>query len=454
MTTQQFTQAEPVGGLFGRLSSSDSFFDTIKSTPESIKDYLEKCIKCLRIGKGTPPEIESAAFIAGQQMAIENLSFAELRQKYHIYPDKLDLRAEWIHAEIERLGWDWKWDQGSDDEKKATFTATKGGKTCTFTYTIELAKKCDLVRSGSGWTKNVPAQLRAAAIRGWSTMYCPSIKAGTKDDTEFSGSVELDSSQVSTSAISPPLSAPTTTTKQPERQTPPPAVVGQTTSPAPSQSTSATSSKSITLDSMTSSIEFAKRAFTGFAKEPKISTIGQLVKYTREELIARESMGETTVKNIEIELARHGFKLKESSPLVTDQSGNGSATDAESGTPEASTDAAALAARGLELAEDSDANHSDNDHGAAIAEIREICTDAKLKETAKAVMGERCGGKTSLADLSHLETQIVLVYLLAIQCGIPVEKIDNVCNLISSDPDPINRSSGNIADLKKRLGKN
>lgn len=454
MTTHQSTQAEPVGGLFGRLSSSDSFFDTIKSTPESIKDYLEKCIKCLRIGKGTPPEIESAAFIAGQQMLADNLTFAELRMRYHIYPDKLALRSEYIHALIEQQGWKFEWKADGEDGKKAIFSATKNGVTKTAEFTIELAKQKGLFKGDSGWLKDPAQMLRARCITRFATMYIPSIGAGTVEDTEHGESVELDSSQVSASAISPPLAAPTTTAKQPERQTPPPAVVGQTTSPAPSQTASATSSKSITLDSMTSSIEFAKRAFTGFAKEPKISTIGQLVKYTREELIARESMGETTVKNIEIELARHGFKLKESSPLVTDQSGNGSATDAESGTPEASTDAAALAARGLELAEDSDANHSDNDHGAAIAEIREICTDAKLKETAKAVMGERCGGKTSLADLSHLETQIVLVYLLAIQCGIPVEKIDNVCNLISSDPDPINRSSGNIADLKKRLGKN
>lgn len=450
MTSPQATQSEPVGGLFGRLSSSDSFFDTIKSTPESIKDYLEKCIKCLRIGKGTPPEIESAAFIAGQQMLADNLTFAELRMRYHIYPDKLALRSEYIHALIEQQGWKFEWKADGEDGKKAIFAATKNGVTKTVEFSIELAKQKGLFKGDSGWQKDPAQMLRARCITRFATMYIPSIGAGTVEDTEHGESTELDSSQVSASSVSPPLAVPATT-KQVETPQPKPATA------TPPAATSATSeaAKSVTLQSMASVLDLPSRAFTSFNfvtdECPKITTVGDICKFTYDELLSRDKLGKGTLDKIVVELKNHGFDLKSPSSAAN-ESGSGPVADAESATPEASTDADALDARGLELAEDSDAEHTDNEHGAAIAEIREICTDAKMHQTAKAVMGERCGGKDNLNDLSHLETKIVLVYLMAIQCGIPVDKIDAVCDKISSDSDPIGRASVNIADLRKRLG--
>lgn len=448
MAIQQTMHADPVGGLFGRLSSSDSFFDTIKSTPESIKDYLEKCIKCLRIGKGTPPEIESAAFISGQQMLADNLTFAELRMRYHIYPDKLALRSEYIHALIEQQGWKFEWKADGEDGKKAIFAATKNGVTKTVEFSIELAKQKGLFKGDSGWQKDPAQMLRARCITRFATMYIPSIGAGTVDDAEHGESIELDSSQVSASAVSPPLVAATSTAKV--QREPQPKLDEVLEQPAASSS-----SKTITLDSMASALDLPSRAFTSFNfvtdECPKITTVGDICKFTYDELLSRDKLGKGTLDKIVVELKKHGFDLKPSSTVAT-ESGSGPVADAESATPEASTDADALDARGLELAEDSDAEHTDNEHGAAIAEIREICTDAKMHQTAKAVMGERCGGKDNLNDLSHLETKIVLVYLMAIQCGIPVDKIDAVCDKISSDSDPIGRASVNIADLRKRLG--
>jgi len=454
MTNSQATQPAPrlaeqqehVGGLFGRINASDSFFDTIKSTPESIKDYLEKCIKCLRIGKGTPPEIESAAFIVGQQMLAENLTFAEIRQKYHIYPDKLDHRSEWVHAEISRQGWKWKW-KHSDDER-AIFSASKDGETCDFEYTMDMAKKEQLVKKDSGYEKSPARQLRARAVTGWSTMYAPQIGAGTQVDTDVSGSVELDSSQVSASAVSHPLGIPAATSRVAPHLPPAAASI--------MDSAAAAGLNVVTVQSMASALDLPARAFTSFNFVTddceKITTIGDIVKHTYDQLLSRDKLGKGTLDKIVIELKRHGFDLLD--PLAeTPQSGDGLATDATSVQPEASTDEAALSARGLELAEDSDANHADNFHGQCIAEIRQICgKQGEEYEFAKMVMGERCGGKSSLNDLSVLEATTVLIHILGRKLGIPIERVDSAVAKVNAEPVPIDAAEQCLNELRAKLG--
>lgn len=393
------------------------------------------------------------ATVVALQMLCEGLSPLEFERKYHVLDGGgFAHRAEWIHAEMLNRGWSVEWDKDGEDGKEASAKfSLNGGKETVVSFSLEMAKKKGLLRSGSQWTNDPAIMLRSRVITRAATMLEPGIGAGLADDDEARRSSPIDSSEVtssvvSASAASPPLAASSASTKQTEQP--------KSTESKPASEQPA--SKAITLQSMASALDLPSRAFTSFNFVSddceKITTIADIVKHTYDELLSRDKLGKGTLDKIVVELKKHGFDLALHSPA--NRSGSGSASEAESVPPEASTDAAALAARGLELAEDSDANHTDNEHGAAIAEIREICTDAKLKETAKAVMGERCGGKSSLADLSHLETQIVLVYLLAIQCGIPVEKIDAVCDKINSDSDPVARATINITDLKKRLGKN
>ena len=143
--------------------------------------------------------------------------------------------------------------------------------------------------------------------------------------------------------------------------------------------------------------------------------------------------------------------MKPSSPVV-EQSGGDSSADAESAKPEARTDASALAARGKELAADSDANHGDNLHGATLAEIREFFTvDPPSKAYAKETVSAKCGGKTSLTDCTIVESLIVLLYLLGRKAGVESAKIDPRVAAIHAHATPVDEAARLCQVMRDRI---
>jgi hypothetical protein len=173
----------------------------IAQDPQRSLAFIESIGERLTLGmKGVKNKATGTA--VALQMLAEGLTPAQFEQKYHVMDGGgFSLRAEWIHAELMRRGWQVKWLATGEDGKRAAVELSKDGEKHKIEFTIELARKKGLVKPDSNWVKDPAQQLRSKLWGRAATMLAPSIGAGMTDDQEYhiiSGSSVAETESVTT----------------------------------------------------------------------------------------------------------------------------------------------------------------------------------------------------------------------------------------------------------------
>lgn len=139
------------------------------------------------IGKGRLlgcESIEQGELIA-LMMITDNLSFLDVKEKFHVMGKELSLRAEWMRAELRRRGGDYDWVNKGEDGTTATIKITFAGKTNDVSYTIEDAKREKLIKKDGAWELRPGDMLRARVTTKAVRMHASEILSGFATDEEL-----------------------------------------------------------------------------------------------------------------------------------------------------------------------------------------------------------------------------------------------------------------------------
>lgn len=120
----------------------------------------------------------------------EGLPFLELRRRYHIVDGDLTMKADYMRAELRRLGGDYDWIKDGEDGIEAKLWIEFRGRRHEVSYTIEHAKKEGLVKAKSRWEKSPGDMLRARCSTKAVRMYASEVLAGFATDEEMDAIVE------------------------------------------------------------------------------------------------------------------------------------------------------------------------------------------------------------------------------------------------------------------------
>ena len=128
---------------------------------------------------------------------------SEIMAENMIVEGRLTKRYEQMLVQLRQSGGDYEWIDDGSDLQKATIAITWKSKTKQYSYTMEMAKRAELVKAGSGWMKRPDNMLRSKAARNGLQMYAPEILNGaiTPEDAEEIASEERGSSKPSPEAI-------------------------------------------------------------------------------------------------------------------------------------------------------------------------------------------------------------------------------------------------------------
>jgi len=116
----------------------------------------------------------------GQVLALaclaEGKSPFEIVRTYHIVEGKLAMRADAMLAQFRHIGGRVRWKQF--DDKAAIGLWSLDGTEIEIGFTMEDAKRMEVIRPRSGWIKAPDAMLRARCIAKAIRMICPEVIAG------------------------------------------------------------------------------------------------------------------------------------------------------------------------------------------------------------------------------------------------------------------------------------
>jgi len=382
--------------------------------------FLKLVSDGLLVGDGTPPERKSAAMVVATQMLAEGKTIAEIRQKYHVFHDRLEHRAEFVHAELERRGWDWTWEKDGEDGQEAVFSAKKHGddRVRKVSFTMAMAKRKGIVKPGSAWEKDPAQMLRARCITRFATMWEPGIGAGLNEDREHEG----DRSEVTSAIVDSEVTQ----------------IVEAAAEEKPDPGTPVELGPDTPIENVPG---IPPRAVGAFQRGNGPVVLGELLTFTESSLRSYNGIGQTTADQLLTCLDSHGLKLAvEEAPSAGDGSQEAEVKDA---TEPAGTESDAGAG---ETSEEPELN---SQHGQALAECRELCnSDTALRDLAISSIPELYPGKTSLLDLDSLETHVLLMRLHAQRVGL-ASKFEGARASVMSKTHPIDQALLNIEALRK-----
>lgn len=133
---------------------------------------------------------------AGKVIALvcvtEGISPIEFMRTYDVMSDgRIRKKSLAALASLRKKGGKHKWIKSGDDGKEAVIELTYEGQTITSRYTIDDAKKANLVKDGGNWVKTPANMLRARAVSNGVGMIAPEIFAGEDDGAEDGPNVVL-----------------------------------------------------------------------------------------------------------------------------------------------------------------------------------------------------------------------------------------------------------------------
>lgn len=113
-----------------------------------------------------------------------NKSPLEIMQRYHLVEGKLSMRADAMLASFQQAGGEFDWNQ-TGENGVAELKLTRGEKTVVSRYTMDDAKKANLIKAGGGWDKSPANMLRARAASNGVRMIYPECVLGTYTPEEI-----------------------------------------------------------------------------------------------------------------------------------------------------------------------------------------------------------------------------------------------------------------------------
>lgn len=120
----------------------------------------------------------------------EGIPFLELRRRYHIINGDLTMRADYMRAELRRLGGEYRWLKDGEDGIEARIWIKFKGDEREVSYTIENSKKEGIWKKGSRWEKAPGDMLRARCATKAIRMIASEVLAGFCTEEELG--VEID----------------------------------------------------------------------------------------------------------------------------------------------------------------------------------------------------------------------------------------------------------------------
>lgn len=108
-------------------------------------------------------------------------------RKYHVLSDgRPSMRSDAMLAGYRQLGGKVKWVTKPDDREKQAGLFEFEGQSVEVAYSFAEAKQANLVRNGSGWTKDPAAMMRARVISRAVRMFTPEVVVGFYTPEEMS----------------------------------------------------------------------------------------------------------------------------------------------------------------------------------------------------------------------------------------------------------------------------
>jgi hypothetical protein len=129
------------------------------------------------------PQQGSAVVLAA---ICEGITPFQLMKEYHIMDDGgMSMKADVMLAKFNSAGGKHTWMKTGDDGEEAVLRLTWNGQSIDSVYTIEDAKRANLIRKGGNWEKNPGEMLRARATSKGVRMVMPGIVAGIYCPEDF-----------------------------------------------------------------------------------------------------------------------------------------------------------------------------------------------------------------------------------------------------------------------------
>ena len=161
---------------------SQGLVDAICKDPISWVERMGEVIAKGRLMKcSTVDQGKSVALL----MMTDNLTLLEVKQRYHIMDDTIEMRADYMRQRLRELGGDYRWINNGDDGQKAVIEVSFRGKTEQCSYSIDDARKEGLVKPKSRWEKAPGDMLRARATTKAVRMHATEVIAGFCTDEEM-----------------------------------------------------------------------------------------------------------------------------------------------------------------------------------------------------------------------------------------------------------------------------
>lgn len=147
---------------------------------------------------GMFPDIRSAAQAIVKIQAGSELGFTPVYslQKIYIVKGRVMVAAETMGAMVKKSGrYDYRVVRLTDTECELMFT-DNGKDVYLSRFTMEDARRADLVSPGSGWQKWPRAMLMSKALSQGARIVCPHVISGTYTPEDFGGAVNPETEQL------------------------------------------------------------------------------------------------------------------------------------------------------------------------------------------------------------------------------------------------------------------
>lgn len=165
-----------------KYSSSEISVNEFEQMKQFAKDFAESNL----FGVKTPSQAMSLMAIA----KAEGRPAALAARDYHIVLGRPTLKADAMLSRFQQAGGEIEWHTYTSDLADATFTCPKGKK-LRLAWTIEDAKRANLVKPDSGWIKYPRAMLRARLISEAIRTVFPEVICGFYSSEELEGDADF-----------------------------------------------------------------------------------------------------------------------------------------------------------------------------------------------------------------------------------------------------------------------
>lgn len=155
--------------------AANDFYGKIQDPIAAVEKMGQWFHKSLMFGCKT----EAQGIVLAMSCYLEKKNPIEICRTFHLMSDgKLSMRADAMLAELRKAGGQYQWRGDGMDGKMAELWIKYKGLEGSASFSMDDAKKANLIKSGSAWTKTPDAMLRARATSKAMRMYAPEIVAG------------------------------------------------------------------------------------------------------------------------------------------------------------------------------------------------------------------------------------------------------------------------------------